>query len=110
MFVCVLGFIFNVKAEDVIYSIERLKKSKNVDYSGALDNIETNLGEDNGLVSGIFQDWNTLSTNIVSAKIQLEELLKPNEESSKTPKDIDAHIAAVKKSAKYKYLSENLKK
>lgn len=51
-----------------------------------------------------------LSNDIVSTKIQLEEMLKPKESEPKTPSDVDAHIAAVKKSSDYKYLSDKLKK
>ena len=75
-----------------------------------LDTIQEKLGENSGLVSGIFQDWNTLANSLVSTKIQLENLLKPKETDPKTPSDVDAHISAVKKSSEYKYLSDKLNK
>lgn len=71
--------------------------------------ISKKLEDSDGILSGIFQDWNTLSNSLVSTKIQIEEFLKPEETSAKTPSDIDAHIAAKRKSSEYKYLNEKLK-
>lgn len=59
---------------------------------------------DSGLYSQLFEDWNDLTAQIVQTKVELEELLTPAEDQPKTPKDIEARIAAMRNNSEYQRL------
>ena len=73
-----------------------------------LDHRADQLLKDESIVSKIYQDWNDLSQNILSTKLQMEEMLKPDSTSSKTPKDVDTHIASTLKDPRYIELQNKL--
>ena len=73
-----------------------------------LDHRADQLLKDESIVSKIYQDWNDLSQNILSTKLQMEEMLKPDSTSSKTPKDVDTHIASTLKDPRYIELQSKL--
>ena len=73
-----------------------------------LDHRADQLLKDESIVSKIYQDWNDLSQNILSTKLQMEEMLKPDSNSSKTPKDVDTHIASTLKDPRYIELQNKL--
>ena len=66
------------------------------------------LIEDKDIVSKIYQDWNDLSQDILSTKLKMEEMLKPQDNASKTPKDLDSHIASIIKTPQYLELQSKL--
>lgn len=74
-----------------------------------MPNIMDQLEKESGITSGIFDEWNNLSQDILSTKMQMEEMLKPESNSSKTESEVNTHIESVKKTAKYKELESKLK-
>lgn len=63
---------------------------------------------DKKLYSQIFEDWNNLSNEIIRTKASLEAMLTPSETESKTPKDVEAKIAAVQNTSEYQTLKAKL--
>lgn len=63
---------------------------------------------DSGLYSQLFEDWNNLTAQIIQTKVDLERLLTPGETEAKTPKDIEARIAAMRTNSEYQQLRVKL--
>lgn len=62
-----------------------------------------------GFYSQIFNDWNTLTTEIVQTKTSVEQMLTPKAGESQTTKDFDAKVESLKNNSEYKALSSKLK-
>lgn len=63
---------------------------------------------DSGIYSQLFEDWNNLTSQIIQTKVELERMLTPGETESKTPKDIEARIAAMRNNSEYQLLRVKL--
>lgn len=59
---------------------------------------------DSGLYSQLFEDWNNLTAEIIQTKVSIENLLAPGETESKTPKDIEEKLNAMRNNSEYQQL------
>lgn len=71
------------------------------------EQIEKALIEDK-YYSQIFEDWNTLSKDIIQTKVAMENMLTPGDNESKTPKDIEEKITAMQNNTEYQQLRTKL--
>ena len=63
-----------------------------------------------GLTSVIFQEFNSLSEDILKTKLEMESMLTLGPMEPKTTSDVESHIKAVEKNAKYIELKNKLEK
>lgn len=56
----------------------------------------------------LFSDWNNLTRDIIQTKVQIEDMLTPEENEPSTPKDLEIKIQSVQKSIEYQELSSKL--
>lgn len=102
------------KLEKIISEIPNLNESEKEGYKNIL--IANKRGEydalvfTSGIASEVFQHFNDLATDIVKTKSEMESMLTPNVTDSKTPSDVDSHIKALQKNAKYIELKDKLEK
>lgn len=85
-------------------TVEQIRQAYLVNRKKQRENTITEKIIDSGLYSQLFDDWNDLTAQIIQTKVDLERMLTPSDTESKTPKDIEAKIAAMRNNSEYQRL------